>query len=76
MKRTLALLSALFVSGLSMAEEPTTAAADAAAKAKLTAAVEAKISQSFGQPVKMKEVMSLANQPIIEPYWQMVRLFI
>lgn len=66
MKRTLALLSALFVSGLSMAEEPTTAAADAAAKAKLTAAVEAKISQSFGQPVKMKEVMSLANQQIIE----------
>ena len=28
--------------------------------------VQAQISQSFGQPVKVKEVMSLANQQIIE----------
>jgi thiol:disulfide interchange protein DsbC len=65
MKRTLALLSALLVSGWAFAETAVEQTPEALA-AKLTAAVEAKISQSFGQPVKTKEVISLANQQIIE----------
>jgi len=65
MKRTLALLSALLLSGWAFAETAVEQTPEALA-AKLTAAVEAKISQSFGQPVKTKEVISLANQQIIE----------
>jgi len=65
MKRTIALLSALLVSGWAFAETAVEQTPEALA-AKLTAAVEAKISQSFGQPVKTKEVISLANQQIIE----------
>ena len=66
MKRTLALLSALMVSSWAFSETADSQAAEKATAAKLTAAVEAKISQSFGQPVKTKEVISLANQQIIE----------
>ncbi|CCK77053.1 MAG: thioredoxin fold domain-containing protein [Oleispira antarctica] len=66
--RILATLLAVFaVATTSYAAEVPQPAVDAAEQNKqLSLRVEAQISQSFGQPVKVKEVMSLANKQIIE----------
>ena len=66
--RILATLLAVFaIATTSYAEEMIQPAIDAAQQNKqLSLKVEAQISQSFGQPVKVKEVISLANKQIIE----------
>lgn len=64
MKRTVAMLTALFLSGAVLAAGEQNKAAEKAAK--LTADAEARISASFGQPVKVKEVIPLANSQILE----------
>ena len=70
-----ALLTVFAVVNTSFAEnavQPVTDAAPLSAEQlkeqnkQLAAKVQAQISQSFGQPVKVKEVISLANQQIIE----------
>lgn len=62
-----ALLTVFAVTSTSFAEETSQQLVDAEAQNKqLTQKVEAQISQSFGQPVKVKEVISLANHQIVE----------
>jgi thiol:disulfide interchange protein DsbC len=61
------LLTVFAVATTSYAEEASQPALDAAQQNKqLSLRVEAQISQSFGQPVKVKEVISLANKQIVE----------
>jgi thiol:disulfide interchange protein DsbC len=61
------LLTVFAVATTSYAAEVPQPAVDAAEQNKqLSLRVEAQISQSFGQPVKVKEVISLANKQIIE----------
>jgi thiol:disulfide interchange protein DsbC len=60
-----ALLTVFAVTSISFAEEAAVPPAIDQNK-QLTLRVEAQISQSFGQPVKVKEVIRLANQQIIE----------
>jgi thiol:disulfide interchange protein DsbC len=60
-----ALLTVFAVASTSFAEEAAVSSAIDQNK-QLTLRVEAQISQSFGQPVRVKEVISLANQQIIE----------
>jgi thiol:disulfide interchange protein DsbC len=66
--RILAALLAVFaVASTSFAEDAVQPVLGAAEQNKqLTLRVEAQISQSFGQPVKIKEVVSLANDQIVE----------
>jgi thiol:disulfide interchange protein DsbC len=71
MRILVALLAVFAVASTSFAEDVAQPVIDAAALNKeqnkqLSLRVEAQISQSFGQPVKVKEVVSLANQQIIE----------
>lgn len=67
MKILAALLTVFAVASTSFAEDAVVPAVDAAEQnKKLTLQVETQISQSFGQPVKVKEVISLANQQIVE----------
>lgn len=62
-----ALLTVFAVTSTSFADQATQQVADAEAKNKqLTQKVEAQISQSFGQPVKVKEVISLASDQVVE----------
>jgi thiol:disulfide interchange protein DsbC len=61
------LLTVLAVASTSFAEETAQPVMDAAEQNKqLSLRVAAQISKSFGQPVKVREVVSLANQQIIE----------
>lgn len=62
---TIALASNSFAEDIAPTSAETAQQSEALNK-QLTAKVEAQISQSFGQPVKVKEVVSLANQQIIE----------
>ncbi|MBL4882232.1 MAG: thioredoxin fold domain-containing protein [Oleispira sp.] len=67
MRILVALLAVFAVASTSFAEDAVQPAVDAAEQNKqLTLKVEAQISQSFGQPVKVKEVISLANDQIVE----------
>jgi len=61
------LLTVLAVASTSFADETAQPVMDAAEQNKqLSLRVAAQISKSFGQPVKVREVVSLANQQIIE----------
>lgn len=62
-----ALLTVFAVTSTSFADDVAQTAVEAAQKNdQLTLKVEAKISQSFGQPVKVNEVVSLAKGQVIE----------
>lgn len=62
-----ALLTVVAVASTSFAEETVqSTAASAEQNKQLSLKVEAQISQSFGQPVKVKEVITLANKQIVE----------
>lgn len=67
MKILAALLTVLAVTSTSFAEDTAKPVPDIVEKKnELTQKVEAKISESFGQPVKVSEVISLAGNQIIE----------
>jgi thiol:disulfide interchange protein DsbC len=67
MRILVTLLTVFAVASISFADEAAQPVMDAAQKnQQLTLNVEAQISQSFGQPVKVKEVISLASNQIVE----------
>ena len=63
MRKLIALLAFFMVSTTSYADESIKPASD---NAQFAAKVETQISQSFGQPVTVREVVSLANNQIVE----------